>query len=67
MGDLKARMLSLDPRAYTPREAAEHLGTSVWTVYSLSARYNINFKKAGYGVDKGIKKTMARIDTKPKA
>lgn len=53
MGELKRRMYAIDPSYYTPKDAAKALGTTVATIYSLSHRYNINFKKAGWGEYKG--------------
>ena len=61
MGLLKEQMLAIEAGHYTPREAAKVLGTTIATVYSLSARYNINFRKAGWGEYKRA------IDNPPKA
>jgi len=61
MGLLKERMHAMVASNYTPREAAKVLGTTVATVYALSARYNINFKQAGWGEYKRV------IDNPPKA
>jgi len=49
MGDLKVRMIEMDASKFTPLQAARHLGTSIATVYSLSQRYKVNFRKAGWG------------------
>jgi transposase len=61
MGLLKERMHAMVASNYTPRDAAKVLGTTVATVYALSARYNINFKQAGWGEYKRA------IDNPPKA
>jgi hypothetical protein len=49
MGVLKAELNGLDASLYTPLEVARLLGTTVGTIYALSSRYNINFKKAPWG------------------
>lgn len=49
MGDLKERMMSMDASKLSARQAASLLGTTVATIYSLSARYNVNFRKADWG------------------
>ena len=61
MGILKAKMSALESERYTPREASKVLKTTLATVYSLSARYKIKFKKAKWGEKWG------RIDSTPKA
>ena len=53
-GMLKEQLLGMDTGKYTAREVAEMLGTSIYTIYSLGARYNLNFKTAPYGSQKGV-------------
>lgn len=53
-GMLKEQLLEMDTERYTAKEVAEMLGTSIYTIYSLGARYNRNFKTAPYGSQKGV-------------
>jgi transposase len=53
-GMLKEQLFEMDTMKYTAREAADMLGTSIYTIYSLGARYNRNFKTAPYGSQKGV-------------
>ena len=53
-GMLKEQLLEIDTKKYTAKEVAEMLGTSIYTIYSLGARYNLNFKTATYGSQKGV-------------
>jgi transposase len=53
-GDLKQRLVNMNTKNYTPKEVAEMLGTSIWTIYSMGARHNCLFKTAPYGSQKGV-------------
>ena len=53
-GDLKQRLVNMNTKDYTPKEVAEMLGTSIWTIYSMGARHNCLFKQAPYGSQKGV-------------
>lgn len=48
-GSIKQLVMSCDAEKMTVGEAAVTFDTTIATIYSLSQRYNINFKKAGYG------------------
>jgi hypothetical protein len=52
-GILKSKMTALEAGLYTPREASRILKTTLATVYSLSLRYKIKFKKAVWGEKRG--------------
>lgn len=53
-GMLKDQLLNMNTTKHTAREVADMLGTSIYTIYSLGARYNKNFKTAPYGSQKGV-------------
>lgn len=53
-------MLELNAKDITPIEASMILGISIRTVYTLSYRYGVNFKRAPYGLNKLINETKCQ-------
>lgn len=58
MGVLKARIFMLRHEDYTPRQAAEYLGTSLWTIYKYAQRFGFKFRRASCGHNRGVKMTL---------
>lgn len=48
-GSLKQKILKINTSIYTAKEVAKILNTSIYSVYSLCSRHNLNLKKADYG------------------